>query len=774
MFNSSKLCLCIIFWFSFLSLQSQECNLSVKGITQDAITGQKLPFVNVLLKESNKGTISNEDGSFSFDKLCARHYHFVFSHIGCDPVQVHLDLQKDSTLQVFLAHHTTSLKGVDVTGNRPKQDQQPVVVISRQTIEDRSNKNLAGLLEDQSGIHLIKNGNGIAKPVVQGLYGNRLTILNNGIVQSGQQWGNDHSPEIDPFSADKITVIKGVSALSYSGGSMGSAILIEPSRIGQDPHLHGQIGYLFESNGRGHTMNIRLQKYSPKIAWRLSGSLKKYGDKKAATYFLNNSGTEEGNLSIQLEKSWKDKIKLEVYGSTFNTRLGILRGSQIGNLTDLLRAFNRQVPFYTEEEFSYQIQAPKQHVSHHFLKLKTSYYFSDKNSLETIVAAQLNKRKEFDIRRGGRSIIPSLSLAQITLNAELKYTHDFQKNLQLKLGHQTIITDNTNNPETGILPLIPDYSSIQSGVYAILTKKLKKVLLDLGGRYDYTFQNVAAISNSLPRRIENYNNNFHGVTGFLSLSYSLSPRQSIGLNTGYAMRNPAINELFSRGLHQGVGGIEEGDINLEMEKAIKNTLSYKYLPNEKFSFEAVAFAQYFQNYIYLNPEDKVRLTIRGAFPLFSYKQTSALIYGVDLSTTLTFAKSFYSRLNYSFIRGKDTGINAPLVFIPPNSFFGSLSYRVKKRSTTSIIEDIEFEVSNRYVFRQNYLNADQDFVAPPPGYNLLGAKISANISSSKVGYRLFVQVENMLNASYRDYLNRQRYFADDLGISFTLGAQLKF
>ncbi|MBL6875269.1 MAG: TonB-dependent receptor, partial [Chitinophagales bacterium] len=84
------------------------------------------------------------------------------------------------------------------------------------------------------------------------------------------------------------------------------------------------------------------------------------------------------------------------------------------------------------------------------------------------------------------------------------------------------------------------------------------------------------------------------------------------------------------------------------------------------------------------------------------------------------------------------------------------------------------EVSNRYVFRQNYLNADQDFVAPPPGYNLLGAKISANISSSKVGYRLFVQVENMLNASYRDYLNRQRYFADDLGISFTLGAQLKF
>ena len=63
MFNSSKLCLCIIFWFSFLSLQSQECNLLVNGIAQDAITGQKLPFVNVLLKESNNLKIDSLEES---------------------------------------------------------------------------------------------------------------------------------------------------------------------------------------------------------------------------------------------------------------------------------------------------------------------------------------------------------------------------------------------------------------------------------------------------------------------------------------------------------------------------------------------------------------------------------------------------------------------------------------------------------------------------------------------------------------------------------------
>jgi iron complex outermembrane receptor protein len=776
MFNRTRLLLVFILLGASL-LSAQNCKLKLTGVVQDEESGLPLSFVNVYIQETFTGSISDASGNFVLDKLCPGNYHLVFSHIGCDPVHVHIELKRDTLIEMKLAHNSTSLEGALVEGTKSIANNQASLSINRQAIEDNSNQNLSSLLEEESGVHLIKNGSGISKPVVNGLYGNRLTILNNGIIQSGQQWGNDHSPEIDPFSADKITVLKGVSAIAYGGGNMGSVILVEPKKIQNDPHLHGQAGYVFESNGLGNTLNFRLEKSSSILAWRVSGSLKKYGDKRTSSYFLNNSGTEEANVSIQLEKSWKEKLFLEVYGSTFNTRLGILRGSQIGNLTDLELAFTQDQPFFTEDQHSYRIEAPKQHVSHHLLKLKTSYYFSNSKWIEFILAGQLNNRKEFDVRRSGRTEIPSLSLNQLTFNAGIKYAHNFDNDWHFKAGSQLITTDNTNNPETDLLPLIPDYFSIKSGWYSSLSKDINKINLAWGFRYDYEFQNVAAISSSLPREVLKYQNNFHNVAGLFSINLEPSKTQRISFHSGYTMRNPAINERYSNGLHQGVSGIEQGDVSLKTEQAIKHTLGYKFLQGEKFSFEALTYAQYFRNYIFLNPQDEVRLTIRGAFPVFQYEQTEAIIFGLDLVSQFAIANLVHGKLKYSYLQGQDLGQNLPLVFMPPNSVFGSLAHRTKKPIVLTSklkVEDLEFEVNNKFVFKQNNLLARQDFVPPPEAYNLLGAKISANLSTPKLRVRIFVQVDNLLNTSYRDYLNRQRYFADDLGLSFTIGTNLKF
>ena len=155
-----------------------------------------------------------------------------------------------------------ALNTIIVEGNSEQSINQAHETVNRQAIEDNTNENLASLLENQTGVHLIKNGTSIAKPVVQGLFGNRLTILNNGVVQSGQQWGNDHSPEIDPYTADKIVVLKGASAIEYGGVTLGSGVLVEPKPIEKEDHIHGQVNYAYESNGRGHNINGRLEQYT--------------------------------------------------------------------------------------------------------------------------------------------------------------------------------------------------------------------------------------------------------------------------------------------------------------------------------------------------------------------------------------------------------------------------------------------------------------------------------------------------------------------------------
>ena len=773
----NKLFLFFLFLFAVCQSNAQSCTFSIKGNVFDEVSETPLSYVNVFIQEMAVGTNTDEEGNFVLEHICKGEYHLIFSHIGCSEKKIHLDLERDTIINMVLSHTSTSLGTVVIEGKKENLTNHPNLSVNRQTIEDNTNQNLSGLLENETGVHLLKNGSSIAKPIVHGLYGNRLTILNNGIAQSGQQWGNDHSPEIDPFAADKIIVLKGANAVEYGGGNLGSIILVEPKQIEREPHLHGQVNYVFETNGRGHSINTRLEKYSPALAWRINGTLKKYGDKKTAAYFLNNTGIEEANFALQLEKSWRERVFFNFYASTFNTTLGILRGSHIGNLTDLEQALTNETPFFTESNFSYTIDPPKQQVSHHLLKSQVKYFIDDHQIVELVLAGQLNDRKEFDVRRSGRTDIPALSLAQYTFDSALKYTNNFGHHWNFKIGNQNIITDNTNNPETGILPLIPDYISWKSGLFSNLSKEYDKTHFNIGLRYDYEYQNVATISRNVPREIVRFTNQFHNISGLFAVKFDIANTQSISLNTGYAMRNPAINELYSSGLHQGVSGIEEGDVNLETEAALKNTLEYKWLPNTDFSISALFYHQHFKNYIFLNPQEDFRLTIRGAFPVFNYEQTDANIYGLDISTQFTIKNKFFALLRYSYLKGEDIKNNIPLVFMPPNSFFGSIVYRVKNPVTFSHnikIEETEIELNNRLVFEQKNILATQDFLPPPPTYNLTGIKISTNFIFSKYKIRGFFKADNVFNIRYRDYLNRQRYFADDIGLSMTLGMNFKF
>jgi len=769
----------IIFSFLFISISSfaQTCDLVITGHVVDEATGLPLSFVNVAIQETTNGTTTDDDGNFSLDNICKGEYHLLFSHIGCDTRRIHVELHKDTFVRVDLSHTEHLLESVVVEGKKNNLSNQPNLSVNRQNIEDNASQTLSGLLENETGVSLIKNGNGISKPVVHGLYGNRLSILNNGILQSGQQWGNDHSPEIDPFAADKITVLKGATALEYNGGNLGGIILVEPKRIDLEEHIHGQVNYSYESNGRGNVINTRLEKYSDKISWRLNGTFKKYGDRKTSNYFLNNTGSREANFSLQLQKTIKEKLFLDFYASTFNTTLGVLRGSHVGSPTDLQQAIDRETPFFTESSFSNAIDAPKQEVSHHLVKFKAKYFSSENKILEWVVSGQLNDRKEFDIRRGNRTERAALNLEQYTINSELSYAQYLSNDWKLKLGNQTIFTDNTNDPRTGILPLIPDYASWKSGLYGTLSKDQDRVNYNFGIRYDFEYQDVATIGGGVVKEIIRFDNRFHNLSAVGTLKYSMSDATSLSYNIGYAQRNPAINELYSNGLHQGVSGIERGDHNLNSEKGLKNTLEFKWVPDPDFSISILGFHQSFDDYIFLNPADDVELTIRGAFQVFQYEQTDASISGLDVSSQFTIGNSFLTLVKYSYLKGQDTRNDIPLVFMPPNRLFASLVYRVNKPTVLFSklkLEETEIAISNKLVFEQKNILTNQDFLAPPPGYNLFGLKLSTNVITSTYKVRCFVKADNLFNIQYRDYLNRQRYFADDLGRSITFGLNVKF
>ncbi len=753
-----------------LAGKGQDCKIELSGRVFDQDTQEGLPFASIYLQESRQGTVSDSLGYFRISGICPGDYHIVFSHIGCESLSLFLSLKKDTLIQAKLDHHQHVLQEITLESEREAFETQSQSKIGKSEIESKASQSLGQQLERLPGVEIIQNGEGVAKPMVHGLTGNRLLILNQGVPLVGQQWGQDHAPEIDPVTGNELRVIKGVGAVEYLGSTLGSVVSLEPGVIVQEPHLHGKARYEFQSNGRGHGLLLKLQKRPKKFGWRFTANLKRSGDNHSPDYFLNNTGQALGSFalhSVYVLKDWSFKANL----SSFINEIGILRGAHISNLTDLESAFTQETPYFTEEDFSYVLDAPRQWVAHHTFSVSGKYIPQERHEINVKYALQLNSRKEFDVRRSGRTDIPALFLKQTSQFIEAKHAYYFSENLRLSSGiqHQYIL--NTNQPETGILPLIPDYVSNKMGIFSKIAYDHNDLAVSLGGRGDFEAQNIASISNSIPREIIRYQNQFFGFQAMAGGSKRFGESIELGLNFGLAQRNPAVNELYSQGLHQGVSGIEEGNPDLKPETGQKISFDLVYEKEHDWSVQVSPYHQIIDDYIYLNPTGETRLTIRGAFPVYAYEQTRARIMGFDLTSGFGLGETWHGNFSYSFLKGQDLSENQPLIYMPANRALLSLNKEVQ---SIFGFKHLEIEGRIKHVFKQNHLNPDQDFLPSPDAYTLCGISFSADRKMGKGDLKVNLEVSNLFNVKYRDYLNRLRYFSDEIGRNFRIGVQYSF
>ncbi|NNE27256.1 MAG: TonB-dependent receptor plug domain-containing protein, partial [Saprospiraceae bacterium] len=489
---------------------AQECKLTVAIYVTDSASDIPLAYSTIYIDEIEFGMVTDSIGYASLNNQCPGPLHIEIGHLGCSTQSYFIQLISDTILRFKLEHHSELLDEIVVHGHQDEGSTEVSSTITFNEISSNSNKNIADVLNAVPGVRSLKNG-GISKPIIHGLFGNRVALVNNGLVQSGQQWGNDHAPEIDPFSADHIAVIKGAGAMEYGTNAVGGVVLVDSDIIGDDPHLSGQLNYLYETNGRGHTINGALQESNNTLSWRWTGTFKRKGDSSTPEYLLNNTGLREINSSIHMEQNWNQRHSSTLNYALFTTKLGVLRGSQIGNLTDLEQAIIRDEPFYTSDTFSYSIDAPNQNVTHHLLKLQHDYFLSDQKAIILKYGGQLNQRDEFDVRRGGRSDTPALSLNQYQHFGSIVYNQEFKGNAILKSGLQVTFTDNANNPGTGILPLIPRYEQWVPAFFTSWQNQRNKWTYEMGVRYELRYLDVTNITQTLPRELEFISHKFENI-----------------------------------------------------------------------------------------------------------------------------------------------------------------------------------------------------------------------------------------------------------------------
>ena len=671
---------------------------------------------------------------------------------------------------------TIKLKEVGVHGkSAPAGTGSVSTTLNSTQLEATKGSSLGDVLKGVSGVNVLRTGATISKPVIHGLHSNRILILNNGVRLEGQAWGAEHAPEIDPLIAERIYVVKGAESVRFGAEAIGGVVMVVPPDLPIGPGVHGQLNAIGNTNGRGITSSAMLTgglKSLPGFGWRVQASQKYAGNVKSADYYLGNTGLRELNYSAALGYSTQ-KASYELYYSQFSTTPGVLYSAHSGTIEDIQARISAGRPA-EDYGFTYKITAPKQNIHHHLAKVKAHYHLSHEMSLDLVYGYQKNHRKEFDFRRGDREALPitDLVLNTHTFDAELKQGTDSSSTRSI--GVNGVFQVNNNIPGTLANTFIPNYDAFTGGVFMIQKWIKRDFEIEAGIRYDFKLFDAAGFrylygEDGVVQEYYGGESQFHNLTGSVGVQYKLHDNWRLSGNLGLAWRAPSANELFSNGLHHGAGTYEIGDENLKSEKGYKGIGALKYISGNFFA-ELDVYAQLIDNYIYSRPDLSYKQTVSGTYPVFRYSQTRASFVGADFTATYRFLPMLSYKINAAIVRARDQESDKYLPFIPSDRVDHGIRLDLKVAS----LEDTYLQLGHSFVARQTRYEPESDYTMPPSAYHLFNIVAGTNYQISRQQLGVSLSVENLFNTSYKDYMNRYRYYAHDMGRNISVRIAYKF
>jgi iron complex outermembrane receptor protein len=785
------------------SATAQDCSITFEGKIIDFHDKTPIPGASIVVLNLNRYATSNINGIFKINNLCKGKIILEIQHIACETKQITIDIEKEIHKDIYLEHHLEELNEVILKASTKTEQSNVEQSIKKSVIEEFTDKYLGDALKTISGVSALNTGNSIVKPMIHGLHSSRLLIINNNVRMYDQEWGDEHAPNIDINASDRIDVIKGANTLKYGSDAIGGLILLRPKRYTVKDSLFGSALTSFNSNGLGGSVNSEIIKtYKTGYYTKTQMNYRKFGDFEAPHYNLTNSGVESLNGSVQIGYNSFEK-GFDAYYSYVNNEFGILQSSHIGNVNDLVNAINSAQPRVIED-FSYTINVPKQSIVHHLGKIEAYKRFKGFGKLTVQYDFQINRRKEFDLRRGDLKNTPVIDLRLFTTSLQPNLQIDYFNNLKVNAGLLVRYQQNDAVSGTGTSPLIPDFDKYDAGMYAIGNYNLNETTeISTGIRYDFTninankeynvtdwqetynydelfpeFESGAIRGTDIPA---NPRFTYHNISASLGLSKKFNNNIQLLANYGLASRVPNPSELFSEGLHHSAARIETGLLTIGKEIANKFILSLEKNSND-FGFAISPYYNQINSFIQLIPVG-ITTTIRGAFPVWEYNQIDAQIFGVDIDVNKKISKNFNYSASLSLLQGDNLTDDIPLIHMPAANFSNRLFY------INETLNQLKISLSHRTIIQQNRFpdynfftyNATiqeevfVDISSTPPTYSLFGLNTSIVFKVFKgSSLQLEFNIDNVFNVSYREHLNRLRYFSNDLGRNYNLKIKINY
>ncbi len=548
------------------------------------------------------------------------------------------------------SEHHDSLTHIEVltvhgqnTSNAWNEAVESVTVLEGDKLAKKAQSTLGETLSKEVGISSTQFGPNASRPVIRGLNGNRIRILQDGLgIMDLSGASQDHAVPINPLVSERIEVVRGPLNLLYGSSAIGGVVNVVTSRIHKNYHEHvsGGLDVKTDSSNDGQNMAMNLDYGANNFMLHVDGDMGSATDLKTPDQKIANSEYNQKSYSVGTSYFIDEDTYVGVGYSLYDNLYGVV----------------------AEEDVDIDMRQQRVDVlAHHDLKgfftsvqLKSAQTFYEHSELEggSVGTNFDNKGNE----------------------TRLELYHRVNDQITGIMGLQTQISDFKAVGDEAFLPI---NKTQQYAFFLFEQLQQKWGKLNLGLRYETTKVEAEA-GNVVATAKDKDFNTFSAATGVL---FNLSEQFTTGLNLSYNERAATFQELYANGAHIAIGKFVVGDENLEKEKSVAAEWS---LRQKSKTMESVfnVFGHKFENYLSLNPTGNVDDTDESGtagdseedFSIFNYEQNKALIYGAELSFTHFVNPSLQWTLKGDYLRGRNKTFNQNLARMTPIRLMGEVRY----------------------------------------------------------------------------------------------------
>lgn len=753
---------------------------TLSGIITDKSTGEVIPGATLYIPDLKTGAVSGLDGKYKIENLPQTKILLQVSFSGYKMIIETIDLSTTSTKDFALELSAKEINEVIITGSSQSGERNrtstPISIVSKTQLLQNSSSNIIDAMAKQPGISQITTGAGISKPVIRGLGYNRVVIVNDGIRQEGQQWGDEHGIEIDEFSVNKIEILKGPASLSYGSDAIAGVINMITAPTLPEGKINANVLGNYQSNNG-------LIAYSANFTGNIKGFIwdVRYSNKKAHAYqnkydgYVYNSGLKENAVGgiIGLNKSWGYS---HLHFNMYELTAGIVEGdrdSATGKFNKPIK-FNNSTAGTTiadDRDFClYDIGVPYQKIKHYKTVLNNNFVVGQ-GSIKATIGFQQNHRQEF-----GDVINPKeygLYFLLNTINYDLRYVFPEKKKLNTSVGINGMQQTSQNK---GKEFLVPEYDLFDIGGFAIAKKSYNKLDLSAGIRYDNRKQNSTDLyldslgvktdvtDSASYHKFTKFNSTFSGISASLGATYQFSESVYAKLNIAKGYRAPNISEIGANGEHEGTGRFEIGNPNLKAESSLQYDIAFG-LNTEHITTEIDLFYNTIANFIFLQKLNSYtgNDSITQGANTFEFVQGNAILLGGEISIDIHPHPIHWLHFENSFSFVQASQKNQPdslkhLPMIPAPKLISELKADIKKIGKFISNAYISLELEN--YFEQNKFHSAFGTETKTPGYSLINVGLGGDIvRKTKTICSIYISANNITDVAYQNHLSRLKYTA---------------